>query len=100
MSQQKPASPFGCCFCREPLEPIPFCVTDFLWALMLVRPYRCPHCFQCYFRPFSVLLAIPIFGGMLGAILDRLGFLPTLKVKQTRQYQSPQDSTVEIACSK
>lgn len=100
MSQQKSESPFGCCFCREPLEPVPFSITDFLWVLILMKPYRCPHCFQCYYRPFRILMAIPILGGLLAVIMGRLGLLPTVKSKLTKQYRPSSDSAAEIVCPK
>lgn len=82
------------------MERVPVNVTDFLWALILLRPYRCPHCFQCYFRPFSILMAIPVVGTLISAVMEPLGLMPTLKAKQITQYKVTQDSNNEVACSK
>lgn len=100
MSQQKTASPFGCLFCREALEPVPFSATDWLRAFALVRPYRCPHCFQCFFRPFVIFMKLPVVGWLLRAGLDRLGLLPRLKTKGINRSQAAVERPVEVACQK
>ena len=45
-------------------------------------------------------MAIPILGGLLAVIMGRLGLLPTVKSKLTKQYQPSSDSAAEIVCPK
>lgn len=82
MKQGKSPSPFGCRFCREPLSPVPFFASDWFRAIAMVRPYRCPHCFQCFFRPFAFLMKVPLVGPALNSVLKCFGLCPRLKGPQ------------------
>jgi hypothetical protein len=46
---------FRCNFCRKDLKPIrkqrP---VDYLWLLMGLRFYNCPHCFDVFLRPIGL----------------------------------------------
>ncbi len=35
---------------------------DYLRAFMLVRPYQCPHCFECFHKPFGLIGRLPLIG--------------------------------------
>ena len=45
---------YRCPWCREKLETVP--LSQFRWyewpmLLLLARPRRCGHCFNCFIRP-------------------------------------------------
>jgi hypothetical protein len=62
MSRDSAKSPYHCSFCRERLTPLPLEGSDYLRALVLVRPFQCPHCFACVDRPFAWIARIPLIG--------------------------------------
>lgn len=76
-------SPYRCSFCRERLTPLPMEGPDYLRALLFVRPFQCPHCFNCVDRPFAWITRIPVLGWIAkGSAFSReskpkSGVLPT-----------------------
>lgn len=59
MSENTTKSGYPCTFCRNSLNKIPFEPSDIPWLLLALRPYRCPHCFVVYRRPFAMMSVIP-----------------------------------------
>ena len=41
-----------CRFCRQELERARFLWFELPVVFLLLRPWRCPHCFDLFFRPF------------------------------------------------
>lgn len=64
MSKGPGKSPYRCTFCRERLTPLPLEGAHYLRLIFLIRPFQCPHCFNCVDRPFGWIARIPIVGAL------------------------------------
>lgn len=60
--RKKNKTPYRCSFCRQRLTPLKMAPLDYLRALMFVRPFQCPHCFECFNKPFATIGRLPLIG--------------------------------------
>ena len=81
VEQQKVSKvPYCCDFCRNQLVPVEFGFSDYVRAIFLLRPFQCPHCFNCVVRPISLIGRLPLIGllfrGRSNGAASRSGVLP------------------------
>jgi len=72
MPKSSQKTPYRCSFCRERLSALPLEGADYLRAVFLIRPFQCPHCFNCVDRPFAWIGRLPLVGRLVqGSLFAR-----------------------------
>ncbi len=73
--------PYHCGFCRERLETAQLDRTDYVWLILLVRPFQCPHCFNIKRRPLSWIGRLWPFTSFDGGRTSRVAKLGSMPVR-------------------
>lgn len=61
-----------CCpFCREPLTELNPAGSDYARMLLLIKRYKCPHCFEIYHRPFTWVTRLPLVSSIVRTLLTK-----------------------------